>query len=189
MREARSGHTATLLADGRVLVTGGSIVHDSATSTAEIYDPAAGTWTLVAPDVDGRVGHTATLLDDGTVLVSGGHLGIARRRPAAPRARASSTLAHGTVVGRRLPCSSVATAHGDAARSTAGSSSRAAARPTARPRRPSCTTRTMAPGSRQRAMTHAGRGRPRRGCRTARCWSSAGTTRAAARPPSASSSS
>ena len=87
MHEARSGHTATLLVDGRVLVTGGSIVHDSATASAEIYDPAAGTWTLVAPMSIGRVGHTATLLDDGTVLVSGGHLGIADPGPQASSER------------------------------------------------------------------------------------------------------
>ena len=74
---ARENHTATLLPDGRVLVTGGhlqdpdtleEIVHKS----AEIYDPAANTWTEIAIMHAARTGHTATLLPDGRVLVTGG---------------------------------------------------------------------------------------------------------------------
>ena len=64
MSEARAGHTATLLDDGRVLVTGGG--------TAELYDPSAGTWTATDSLTIARDGHTATLLPDGTVLVAGG---------------------------------------------------------------------------------------------------------------------
>jgi hypothetical protein len=67
MREARSGHTATLLADGRMLLAGGSV------GGAEIFDPATGVSTATGPMAVPRLGgHTATLLADGTVLVAGG---------------------------------------------------------------------------------------------------------------------
>lgn len=61
-------HTATLLTDGRVLVTGG----EASPSTVELYDPKSGTWTPAAPMSVGRIEHTATLLKDGRVLVAGG---------------------------------------------------------------------------------------------------------------------
>ena len=64
---ARAGHAATLLPNGKVLVVGGS------GTTAEIYDPATGQWTLTpAPGVSRSSGVTATLLDNGKVLVVGG---------------------------------------------------------------------------------------------------------------------
>jgi N-acetylneuraminic acid mutarotase len=66
MTEARSGNTATLLADGKVLVTGGDTV------SAELYDPASGTWTATGKMIEARSGYTATLLTDGRVLVAGG---------------------------------------------------------------------------------------------------------------------
>ena len=59
------GTTATLLANGRVLVTG---FHGS-----ELYDPDSGNWTAISGKmVTPRYNHTATLLPDGRVLVSGG---------------------------------------------------------------------------------------------------------------------
>jgi hypothetical protein len=67
-------HTATLLQDGRVLVTGGY----SSTLTlnnAEIYNPVEGTWDSVSNMQSARWGHTATLLPNGTVLVAGGCCG------------------------------------------------------------------------------------------------------------------
>jgi len=68
----RSGSsTSTLLADGRVLATGGSDVPD-AISAAEIYDPATGQWTKTGSMVKGHSYHTATLLKDGRVLIVGG---------------------------------------------------------------------------------------------------------------------
>ena len=78
--EPRGGwHTATLLRDGRVLVTGGLAsppVRGSSLGahlkTAETYDPSNGTWTLAGSMTLTRAGHAATLLDDGTVLVVGG---------------------------------------------------------------------------------------------------------------------
>jgi hypothetical protein len=75
MTTYRAFHTATLLRSGRVLVAGGFISVDDnedATSTAELYDPASGTWSTTANMLDSRVGHTATLLPTGDVLVIGG---------------------------------------------------------------------------------------------------------------------
>ena len=74
MLTARSAPTATLLADGRVLVAGGSSQGGSvvAITSAELYDPASGTWSAAGDMTVARVGHTATLLTDGRVLVAGG---------------------------------------------------------------------------------------------------------------------
>jgi N-acetylneuraminic acid mutarotase len=77
MIKARWGHTATLLQDGRVLVARGSDDGDLAStlSSAELYDPVAGTWTALADSSAGSVFHTATLLPDGKVLIVGGNTG------------------------------------------------------------------------------------------------------------------
>ncbi|MEU5261518.1 kelch repeat-containing protein [Amycolatopsis sp. NPDC021455] len=76
MSTARHGHTATALPDGRILVTGGSGVRtgqeDGALASAELFQPATGTWTAAAPMGDARTGHQAVVLDDGRVLVVGG---------------------------------------------------------------------------------------------------------------------
>jgi len=77
--ERRSGHTATFLSDGRILLVGGVGQGWTFLRTAELYDPTTGrsepTGSMTVP----REGHTATLLADGRVLVIGGHTG---RRPA-----------------------------------------------------------------------------------------------------------
>jgi hypothetical protein len=65
------GHTATLLPDGKVLVAGG-VDNIRAVASAELYDPATGTWAATGSMTTSRVGHTATLLPDGKVLVAGG---------------------------------------------------------------------------------------------------------------------
>ena len=70
-------HTATLLEDGRVLVTGGQTTVTSRLSppgivSAEIYDPSTGSWSPTRPMFDPRRHHGAVLLEDGRVLVSGG---------------------------------------------------------------------------------------------------------------------
>ena len=67
LRTPRAGHTATLLASGKVLVAGG----DPA-GTAEIYDPSTNSWTLAGPMHGRRYDHAAALLLDGKVLVTGG---------------------------------------------------------------------------------------------------------------------
>jgi len=69
----RQFHTATLLNDGRVLITGGSGEGlKSALGSAEIYDPTTNTTHFVSPMNDKRVGHSAVLLPDGMVLIVGG---------------------------------------------------------------------------------------------------------------------
>ncbi len=72
MATARADHSATLLDDGRVLVTGGIGVSGAALALAEVYDPSTNAWTPVAPMHRPRSGHTATLLKDGRVLIAGG---------------------------------------------------------------------------------------------------------------------
>jgi N-acetylneuraminic acid mutarotase len=76
MAFSRALHTATLLADGEVLVTGGaSTYHGSkgtVRATAEIYDPQTATWRAAAPISVPRYHHTAVLLSDGRVLIAGG---------------------------------------------------------------------------------------------------------------------
>lgn len=66
MQVPRTGHTATLLKDGKVLILGGG------DATAELFDPASGTFSFTGPPVTGRLGATATLLSDGRVLIAGG---------------------------------------------------------------------------------------------------------------------
>ena len=68
---ARSRHSATLLANGKILVVGGT---DGvrALGSGELYDPALDQWTRSADMAQVRQRHTATLLPDGKVVVIGG---------------------------------------------------------------------------------------------------------------------
>jgi galactose oxidase-like protein/Kelch motif protein len=75
MGTTRSGHTATLLADGKVLVAGGRDHNSHPLASAELYDPATGSWTPTRNMAAKRTNQTATLLADGTVLVAGGASG------------------------------------------------------------------------------------------------------------------
>ena len=67
---------ATILADGKVLATGGSSVWNElvdVNTAAEIWNPDTGTWTLGAQGTQARLYHSsAILLPDATVLVMGG---------------------------------------------------------------------------------------------------------------------
>jgi len=65
----RAGHTATMLDNGRVLVTGGGV--DGIADAAEVYDPLSGTWAGTGTPLNRR-SHVATRLLDGRVLVAGG---------------------------------------------------------------------------------------------------------------------
>ena len=68
----RSGHTATLLIDGQVLVAGGENSNGTILATAELYNPNTGEWSLTGSMANARADHTATLLPNGEVLVAGG---------------------------------------------------------------------------------------------------------------------
>src|SRR5262249_24842622 len=67
----RVGHTATLLLDGQVLVTGGLGATGTLAST-ELYNPATGIWTETGDLINPRSDYPAALLPNGHVLVSGG---------------------------------------------------------------------------------------------------------------------
>jgi N-acetylneuraminic acid mutarotase len=74
MAQARYGHTATRMADGTVLIAGGTGPRGDGVYTvrAEIYDPQSGVWRNVDSMATPRGFHTAALLADGSVLVAGG---------------------------------------------------------------------------------------------------------------------
>jgi len=72
MSIGRSGHTATLLKNGKVLIVGGWTGRYDLRGSAEIYDPAVNTFTPTGNLVVERAGNTATLLADGRVLIAGG---------------------------------------------------------------------------------------------------------------------
>jgi hypothetical protein len=69
MTTARADATATLLGNGRVLLAGGG--NPSATTTAELYNPASGTWSATGSMTDFHPLGSAALLQDGRVLVAG----------------------------------------------------------------------------------------------------------------------
>jgi hypothetical protein len=98
LAEPRGGFTATRLADGRVLVTGGSLIgpaqcqdgvtprpHGSCAggsvnganflASAEIWDPRSMSFSSTGSLTQPHFQHAATLLDDGRVLVVGNHWG------------------------------------------------------------------------------------------------------------------
>lgn len=75
MLEPRSGHTATLLPDGKVLIVGGMRRNQDFYKSAELYDPATGKFERTGEMSIGRVGQIAVLLSTGKVLIAGGWVG------------------------------------------------------------------------------------------------------------------
>ena len=70
MASPRWYQTATLLTNGKVLLTGG--YNNSALASAELYNPSTGAWTVTGSMATPRFAHSATLLPSGKVLVVGG---------------------------------------------------------------------------------------------------------------------
>jgi len=77
MLSPRSGHSATLLPDGKVLIAGGMRRNQDFYRSAELYDPATGKFSQTGEMSIGRVGHAAVLLRSGKVLIAGGWIGHA----------------------------------------------------------------------------------------------------------------
>lgn len=75
MSGRRNSHTATLLSDGTVLVTGGYFYRTGTVGGAEVFDPSTESWHGVGGMTAARGSHTATRLADGRVLVTGGSPG------------------------------------------------------------------------------------------------------------------
>jgi len=70
----RAGASATMLADGRVLIAGGGECSESPgiLNSAEIYDPSTGRFSATGVMGARRLNPAATLLQDGRVLIAGG---------------------------------------------------------------------------------------------------------------------
>ncbi len=81
MAAPRAGHGASLMGNGKVLVTGGSATLDLANpltlftgvqATTEIFDPATNTFAPGPNMLEARAMHTSTTLTNGQVLIAGG---------------------------------------------------------------------------------------------------------------------
>src|SRR5579883_3456242 len=75
MHYARQGDTATVLANGGVLVAGGADDTGALPTFAELYNPRTNSWSLTGKMRLPRMNHIAVLLPDGKVLVAGGSNG------------------------------------------------------------------------------------------------------------------
>jgi hypothetical protein len=78
MTLGRYAHTATMLGNGKVLIAGGFTTRPGeyfAIASAELYDPATGTFTATGSMTVARDSHTMTLLPGGKVLIAGGYDG------------------------------------------------------------------------------------------------------------------
>ncbi len=75
MLEPRSGHTATLLPNGEVLIAGGMRRNQDFYKSSELYDPSTGKFERSGDMSIARVGQVAVLLPPGKVLIAGGWIG------------------------------------------------------------------------------------------------------------------
>ncbi len=75
MSEQRASHTATLLNNGKVLITGGFVGEENSLASAEIFDPQANNFSRAENMRVERSSHTATLLPNGKILIAGGFNG------------------------------------------------------------------------------------------------------------------
>jgi Divergent InlB B-repeat domain/Fibronectin type III domain len=77
LKVARDSPAAVLLPDGHVLVVGGTGQGATCLDSAELYNPANGSFSLTGSlNLPACEAVTATLLDDGRVLVTAGHSGV-----------------------------------------------------------------------------------------------------------------
>lgn len=87
MTTGRAFQAAALLPTGKVLVSGGCsgscvTIFSGITTTAELWNPATGTWSATGSMNDARIWHTLTLLPTGKVLAAGGE--SPQRQPVGP---------------------------------------------------------------------------------------------------------
>ena len=119
MLSARTGFSATLLQDGRVLVAGGFSrfcrgLLSCYLSSAELFDPASGTFSSTGSMTMPRSNATATELNNGMVLIAGGqdNSGPLSTLELFDPAKGIFTLAGNMLTPRRLH-SAVALSNGD----------------------------------------------------------------------------
>jgi hypothetical protein len=77
LETARADHTATLLSNGMVLISGGIYVNSgnvTLLASAELYNPATGTFTYTTGSMNEARDGTAALLNNGQVLMASGDL-------------------------------------------------------------------------------------------------------------------
>jgi hypothetical protein len=81
MAAPRAGHGASLMGNGRVLITGGLAAFDLTNplslftgiqATTEIFDPVTNTFTVGPNMLEARALHSSTTLTNGQVLIAGG---------------------------------------------------------------------------------------------------------------------
>ncbi|HVZ41443.1 MAG TPA: kelch repeat-containing protein [Candidatus Kapabacteria bacterium] len=75
MPTARSGHTAALMLDGRVMFIGGYNGNGMATTACDVYNPWANSWSTIAPMHIPRETHAAVVLNRYQLMVIGGRMG------------------------------------------------------------------------------------------------------------------
>jgi WD40 repeat protein len=102
-----AGASATLLPDGEVLVAGGEDANFNLLSSAELYNPVTGTWSVTGSMATGRVGQSATPLSNSQVLMAGGSTATTAElyNPATGRFTATGSMltGHGSATGTLLP--------------------------------------------------------------------------------------